>query len=225
MRILLIEDEKRFGQSLKGLLESESYAVDWFQNGTDGLKQGIYEEYDVAIIDVGLPDISGLEVVKKLREAGETMPILMLTALSQLKDKVDGLDSGADDYVVKPVLFEELLARLRSLLRRPPVVKPIIYKCGSLKMDLAKRDVTRCGKLINLSLKEFGLLEYLIRNAGTTLSRQDLIDHVWDGSLDPFSNTVDVHIGYLRNKIDKAFPKEPAIIHTIRGVGYRLQDI
>lgn len=222
MRILLIEDEKRFGQSLKKLLEGESYAVNWFMTGEEGYKEGIMEEYDVAIVDVGLPDVSGREVVRRWREAECTIPVLMLTALGQLKDKVVGLDSGADDYVVKPVLFDELLARLRSLLRRPPVVDPVVYTCGSLTIDTTKRVVRRAGRLINLSLKEYALLEYLMRNAGTAVSRQTLIDHVWDNALDSFSNTVDVHVGYLRTKIDRAFPHEKPLIHTVRGIGYRV---
>jgi len=224
MRILLIEDEKRFGQSLKKLLEGESYAVNWFELGEAGYKDGVVEEYDVAIVDVGLPDISGREVVRRWRESGVTVPVLMLTALGQVKDKVVGLDSGADDYVVKPVLFDELLARLRSLLRRPPLVDSVVYRCGSLTIDVTKRAVTRAGKSVNLSLKEYALLEYLARNAGVTMSRQTLIDHVWDSELDSFSNTVDVHIGYLRQKIDRAFPKERPIIQTVRGIGYKIAE-
>lgn len=224
MKILLIEDEKRFGQSLKKLLEGESYAVNWFTTGEAGYKEGAVEEYDVAIVDVGLPDISGREVVRRWRKAEVNVPVLMLTALGQVKDKVVGLDSGADDYVVKPVLFDELLARLRSLMRRPPLVDPVIYRCGSLTIDVTKREVKRAGQVVNLSLKEYALLEYLARNTGVVVSRQSLIDHVWDNELDSFSNTVDVHIGYLRQKIDRAFPKEPKIIKTVRGIGYKLAE-
>lgn len=224
MRILLIEDEKRFGQSLKKLLESESYAVNWFERGEAGYKEGVIEEYDVAIVDVGLPDLSGREIVQRWREANVTLPVLMLTALGQIKDKITGLDSGADDYVVKPVLFDELLARLRSLLRRPPVVEPLIYRCGSLQLDTTHRLVTRAGTPVRLSLKEYALLEYLMRHADTPVSRQTLIDHVWDNELDPFSNTVDVHIGYLRQKIDRAFAHEPPVIKTVRGIGYTVSS-
>lgn len=223
MRLLLIEDDKRFGRSLRGLLADEGYAVDWAVTGELGLKQAWQESYDLAIVDVGLPDISGVEVVKQLRQRGQAVPILFLTALGQLKDKVTGLDAGADDYVVKPVLFEELLARLRTLLRRPPEVKPLVLECQDLQMDLAARRVTRAKKEIELSLKEFALLEYLLRQIGRTVSRQELIDHVWDSELDSFSNTVDVHIGYLRRKIDAAFPRRARLIKTVRGIGYRLE--
>lgn len=222
MRLLLIEDDQRFGRTLQGLLADEGYAVDWAKTGEDGLKRAWQEEYDLAIVDVGLPDMSGRDVVKQMRERGQMLPILFLTALGQLKDKVLGLDSGADDYVVKPVLFQELLARLRTLLRRPPQVAPLVLECRELKMDLNGRQVTRAGKTIELSLKEFALLEYLLRQTGRTVSRQELIDHVWDSELDPFSNTVDVHIGYLRKKIDVAFPKKHPLIKTVRGIGYRL---
>lgn len=222
MRLLLVEDDRRFGRSLKGLLESEGYAVDWYQTGTDGVKHGRLEDYDLAIIDIGLPDISGREVVRRLREADVTTPVLFLTALGQLRDKVLGLDAGADDYVVKPVLFEELLARLRTLLRRPPLTTPVILKCGDLTMDLSARLVKRDGQEIHLSLKEYALLEYLMRQSNRTVSRQELIDHVWDSELDAFSNTVDVHIGYLRRKIDDAFAESKPILKTVRGIGYRL---
>lgn len=225
MRILLIEDEKRFGQSLKKLLEGESYAVNWCMLGEEGYKEGIFEEYDAAIVDVGLPDISGREVVSRWREQNCALPVLMLTALGQLKDKVVGLDSGADDYVVKPVMFDELLARLRSLLRRPPVVNATVFTCGTLEVNSTRREVTRAGKSVHLSLKEYALLEYLIRNVSLAVSRQTLMDHVWDNQLDPFSNTVDVHIGYLRQKIDKAFPREKPVIHTVRGIGYKIAEL
>ncbi len=224
MRLLLIEDDLAFGKSVKGLLEDEGYAVDWAQNGSDGLKRGRFEDYDLAVVDIGLPDMSGLEVVKQLRATGFATPTLFLTALGQLKDKVQGLDAGADDYVVKPVLFDELLARLRSLLRRPPVLTAANLTCQDLTMDLAARRVTRGKTEIELSLKEFALLEYLLRQAGRTVSRQELIDHVWDSELDSFSNTVDVHIGYLRKKIDQTFPKRSKLIKTVRGIGYTLQQ-
>lgn len=224
MRLLLIEDDLAFGKSVKGLLEDEGYAVDWAQTGADGLKRGRFEDYDLAVVDIGLPDMSGLDVVKQLRAAGSSTPTLFLTALGQLKDKVQGLDAGADDYVVKPVLFDELLARLRSLLRRPPILTATNLSCQDLTMDLAARRVTRGRAEIELSLKEFALLEYLLRQAGRTVSRQELIDHVWDSELDSFSNTVDVHIGYLRKKIDVAFPKKDRLIRTIRGIGYTLNQ-
>ena len=207
---------------MQGLLADEGYAIDWAKTGEEGLKRAWQEEYDLAIVDVGLPDMSGRDVVKQMRERGQMLPILFLTALGQLKDKVMGLDSGADDYVVKPVLFDELLARLRTLLRRPPQVTPLTLECRDLKMDLSARRVTRSNKPVDLSLKEFALLEYLLRQVGRTVSRQELIDHVWDSELDPFSNTVDVHIGYLRRKIDVAFPKKTPLIKTVRGIGYRL---
>lgn len=222
MRLLLVEDDIRFGRSLVKLLADEGYAVDWQKTGEGGLKQARLENYDIAIIDVGLPDISGREVVSQMRQSGIATPILFLTALGQIKDKVLGLDAGADDYVVKPVLFDELLARLRTLLRRPPLTAPLLFTCGNLSLDLTSRRVKRGKQEIKLSLKEFALLEYLIRQIDRPVSRQELIDHVWDSSLDPFSNTVDVHIGYLRQKIDVPFPHDPPLIHTVRGIGYLL---
>ncbi len=222
MRLLLIEDELKFGESLKKALQSESYAVDWATSGEKGLSQARVENYDLAIIDIGLPDVSGLEVVQQLRHQRNTLPVLFLTALGQTKDKIRGLDAGGDDYMVKPIVFEELLARLRSLMRRPAQSETPDYTYDTLHLDPASHRVTRVGQEVNLSLKEFALLDYLMRNQEKVVSRQDILDHVWDEDVDPFSNIVDVYIGYLRTKIDKAFPAERALIKTVKGIGYKL---
>lgn len=224
MRLLLVEDEKRFGSFLQKALQSESYAVDWLLNGREGYEQASIESYDVIILDINLPELSGLEIIKLLRDEGITTPVIMLTALGQVSDKVRGLDYGADDYVVKPVDADELLARIRSVLRRPKKSDPTIYRMSDLIVNTSTREVSRNGEQVKLTLKEYSLLEYLIRNASRVVARQELIDHVWDGDIDPLSNTIDVYVGYLRTKIDKNFPNKPPLLQTVHGVGYRLSS-
>lgn len=222
MRILLIEDEKKLALSLKKSLETESYAVDVSFDGEDGYQQAGCEEYDLIILDLGLPKMDGIEVAQALRQEKITTPILMLTARDTTRDKIQGLNFGADDYLIKPFDFEELLARIRALLRRGPKEPATVYQVDNLTLDPGARVVKRCDCELHLSGTEYALLEYLLRNAGRILSKQQIIDHVWDIDTDPFSNIVDVYIGYLRNKIDRAFPKDKPLLQTIKGLGYRI---
>lgn len=222
MRILLIEDEKKLAQSLKKALETESYAVDICFDGESGYQQAATEEYDLIILDLGLPKMDGLTVAKKLRGEKVTIPILMLTARDAVESKIKGLDVGADDYLVKPFKFEELLARIRAILRRSSPEPSLIYQVDNLTLDPRSHIVKRADQEISLSGKEYALLELLLRHKGQILSKQQIIDHVWDIDTDPFSNVVDVYIGYLRNKLDKAFPREAPLIYTVKGLGYRL---
>ena len=222
MRILVVEDEEKLAKSLKKALEAESYAVDVALDGEEGYEMAGVEEYDLVILDLGLPSLDGVEVAKKLREEKVKTPILMLTARDTTENKIQGLDSGADDYLVKPFEFEELIARIRALLRRGPKNPDLILKVGTLTLDPTGHIVKRGNRELRLSAKEYALLEYLMRNSGQILSKSQLIEHVWDSELNPFSNVVDVYIGYLRNKIDKPFPKENPLVITIKGIGYRI---
>lgn len=224
MRILIVEDEEKLASSLKKILESESYAVDTAPDGELGLDMALSEDYDLIILDLGLPKMDGVAVCRELRAEGVDKPVLMLTARDSIKDKTGGLDTGADDYLVKPFVLEELLARIRSLLRRSGGTKEIILKSGSLIVDPVSKSVSRAGKEIRLTAKEFGLLEYLMRRKGQIIGKQQLLEHVWDMNADPFSNVVDVYIGYLRNKIDKEFPKEKPLITTFKGMGYKIEN-
>lgn len=222
MRILIIEDEHKIAGALKRGLTQEKFAVDLEYDSDSGLGAALNESYDVMIIDRMLPgSIEGLEVCREIRRNNIHTPILLLTAKDQIRDRVDGLNSGADDYLIKPFSFEELLARIRALMRRPSVAKNTILKVGDLTLDTINYDVKRDNKLINLSSKEFALLEYLMRNSGHVISKDTIIAHVWDFDADILPNTVEVYIGYLRNKIDKPF-KGPSLIQTLRGFGYKL---
>ena len=222
MRILLIEDEEKLANSLKKALQTQAFAVDIQNDGASGLEAAFGEEYDLIILDLGLPNLDGLEITKHLRQEKIATPILMLTARDSLKNKVEGLDIGADDYLVKPFEFEELLARIRALLRRADENKPTTFQVDNLTLDPNSHLVARGEKEISLSAKEYALLEYLIRHPSQIISKQQLIDHVWDIDLDPFSNVVDVYIGYLRTKVDRNFPNDPPLIKTIKGLGYKL---
>lgn len=222
MRLLLIEDEEKLAKSLKKALETQTFAVDVKYDGQEGLDIAFGDEYDLIILDLGLPNLDGIEITKRLREENIITPILMLTARDNLKNKVEGLDIGADDYLVKPFEFDELLARIRALLRRNNGNIQSTFKVDNLSLDPSSHLVYRGENEINLSAKEYALLEYLIRNSGHIVSKQQIIDHVWDIDLDPFSNVVDVYIGYLRSKIDRAFPNDPPLIKTIKGLGYKL---
>ncbi len=222
MRILVVEDEHKIAQALKRGLEQEHYAVDVAFNGDDGLASARAETYDLIVLDRMLPGKDGIAICRELRKDGNHAPILMLTAKDQVRDRVEGLDAGADDYVVKPFSFEELLARVRALLRRPHEAADTVLTVADLTLDPASFSVSRASTPILLSGKEFALLEYLMRSAGRVLSKDMIMSHVWDFDADILPNTVEVYIGYLRNKIDKPFPA-PNLIHTRRGFGYTLK--
>jgi DNA-binding response OmpR family regulator len=220
MRILVIEDEPKMAKILKKALRQESYAVDIATDGEEGLSIAVSLDYDAAIIDRMLPGIDGLTIVDGIRKAGKQTPIILLTAMGSIADKTSGLDAGADDYMVKPFAIEELLARVRALTRRPPLSSSTVLKIDDLSLDTATREVKRANQSIELTNKESALLEYLMRNPGRPLSKQTLIEHVWDFDADILPNTVEVYVKYLRHKIDKPFKKP--LIKTIRGVGYAL---
>ena len=222
MRILIIEDEQKIAKALKQGLSQEKFAVDIEFDADGGLGAALSEPYDLMIIDRMLPgSMEGLDIVKKVREKGIKAPVLLLTAKDQVEDRVDGLDSGADDYLVKPFAFDELLARIRALLRRPSETKGRVLQIEDLTLDTVNYEVRRGGKLIALSGKEYALLEYLMRGSGRVLNKDQIIAHVWDFDSDVLPNTVEVYIGYLRNKIDKPF-SGPPLIQTMRGFGYKL---
>jgi two-component system, OmpR family, response regulator len=222
MRVLIIEDEHKIAGALKKALEQESYAVDVSYDGDDGYAMATTEPYDVAIIDRMIPgEYDGLAIVKEMRAAKIHTPVLLLTAMSSVHDRAKGLDGGADDYLVKPFALEELLARVRALLRRPTEQQANVLTIGDLSLDTVSYSVKRAGKEINLTSKEFALLEYLLRNPGRPLSKDVIISHVWDYDADILPNTVEVYIKYLRNKIDAPFKGD--LIHTIRGFGYKLE--
>lgn len=222
MRILIVEDEHKIANALKKGLEQEHYAVDVVYDGLEGIGFATTKPYDLLILDRMLPNISdGLAIAKAVREEGKHMPIIMLTAKGQLNDKVDGLNRGADDYLVKPFAFEELLARVRALLRRPHQAIGKELRVDDLVLDPQTYTVRRQDKPISLSSKEYALLEYLMRNPGRILTKEMIISHVWDYDADILPNTVEVYIGYLRNKIDKPF-SGAKLINTVRGFGYQL---
>jgi two-component system, OmpR family, response regulator len=222
MRILIVEDDHKIANAIKKGLEQESYAVDVSYDGQDGLGQALTIEYDLIILDRMLPEVDGIEICKALREKKNNTPILILTAKDKIQDRVEGLNAGADDYLVKPFAFEELLARVKALLRRPVEVKENRLKINDLELDRLTYEVRRAGKKIKLSNKEFALLEYLMRNPGRILTKDNIISHVWDYDADILPNTVEVYIGYLRSKIDKPFPKSKSLLETARGFGYKI---
>ncbi|MCL5969945.1 MAG: response regulator transcription factor [Patescibacteria group bacterium] len=225
MRILVIEDEHKIAHSIKKGLEQESYAVDVSYDGSNGFDLAATEDYDVIVLDLLLPEIDGITVCKKLREEKIHTPILMLTAKGELNDKVAGLDAGADDYLVKPFAFEELLARIRALTRRPQKSLNAILSYKDLSLNTQTFEVKRGKTIIRLSKKEFSLLEYLLRHPETVLTKEQIISHVWNYDADVLPNTVEVYIGYLRNKIDKSYGKNETLIQTIRGFGYKLGKV
>ncbi|MEI6144519.1 MAG: response regulator transcription factor [Candidatus Berkelbacteria bacterium] len=222
MRILIIEDDHKIAGAVKRGMEQEKFAVDISYDGQDGLGQALTIDYDAIILDRMLPEIDGIEVCRTLREKENHTPILMLTAKDKLNDRVEGLNAGADDYLVKPFAFVELLARVRALLRRPVETKEMVLKIDDLILNTMTFEVTRGGKKIELSATEFSLLEYLMRNPNRILTKDNIISHVWDYDADILPNTVEVYIGYLRNKIDKPFAKKLQLIQTARGFGYKL---
>lgn len=222
MRILIIEDEHKIARALKKALEQENYAVDVVYDGDEGYAMATTEPYDAAVIDRMLPGkYDGIAIVKAMREAKIHTPVLFLSALGSVAERTAGLDAGADDYLVKPFALEELLARLRALLRRPTEQQSTTLTLGDLTLDTLTYSVERAGKPIQLTSKEFALLEYLMRNPGRPLSKDVIISHVWDYDADILPNTVEVYIKYLRNKID--IPFETPLLHTVRGFGYKLE--
>jgi len=224
MRILVIEDEPKIAGALKRGLDQEKYAVDIEDDAESGLGAALSQPYDLMIIDRMLPgDMEGLDIAGEVRAKNIHTPILILTAKGEVSDRVTGLNIGADDYLVKPFSFDELLARVRALLRRPKESKGEILQVSNLTLDALKFEVRRAGELIQLSSKEFALLEYLMRNAERIISKDSIIAHVWNFDADILPNTVEVYIGYLRTKIDKPF-KSPELIHTVRGFGYKLGE-
>ena len=222
MRVLVVEDEPGIAQFIRQGLREAGYAVDVAYDGEEGLDYVYVAEYDVLVLDILLPKLDGLDVLHALRARGVKTPVLLLTAKDTVEDRVRGLDSGADDYLVKPFAFPELVARLRALLRRPPLqIDPVLH-LGDLAMDTARREVRRGGRLIELSPREFTLLEYFMRHPQHVLTRTQLAEHVWNFDFFNDSNVVDVYIGYLRRKIDRGFDRP--LLQTVRGVGYRLSD-
>jgi len=220
MRILVIEDEKKVANFIKKGLEEEHYAVDTAYNGETGLYMTEVNEYDLVVLDLMIPKIDGLEVLKRIRGDKNSVPILVLTAKDTVEDIVRGLDLGCDDYLTKPFEFKEFLARIRALLRREKVEKEPVLKVADLTLSLVTHKVMRKGKEIELTSKEYALLEYFMRNPDKVLTRTMISEHVWDYHFDSMTNVIDVYVNYLRKKIDKGF--EPKLIHTIRGVGYIL---
>ena len=222
MRILLVEDEKKVASFIKKGLEEEFYSVDVAYDGKEGLRLALIEEYDLIILDIMLPFKDGFTVLKELRNEKISIPVLFLTAKDTLSDKEQGLDSGADDYLPKPFAFEELLARVRALLRRKAVEKDLVIKVLDLSLDTQTHSVTRNNVEIPLTPKEYSILEYLIRNKNRVISRTMLSEHVYDYHFDSDTNVIDVYINKLRNKVDKGF--DVPVIHTIRGVGYMIKE-
>ena len=221
MRALVVEDEVKMAALIRRGLVEEGYAADVARTGEEALWMARATPYDAIVLDVMLPGRNGLDVCRSLRESGVWSPILMLTARDGVEDKVSGLDSGADDYLSKPFSFAELLARLRALTRRGPSERPAVLEVGSLRLDPATRQAWRGEAEVDLSAKEFALLETFMRNAGDVLTRLDLLEHAWDYGYENRSNVVDVYVRYLRAKIDRPFSLDS--IETVRGVGYRLR--
>lgn len=221
MRLLIIEDDRAIAEALKEGLEDESYAVDTASDGDEGYRTAAADEYDVIILDVMLPGMNGYEVCQKLRAEGISTPILMLTAKDQTRDVVQGLDTGADDYLAKPFQFDVLLARLRALLRRPSEKHAEILQVGDLTLDPSTKEVTRAGQPVKLTSKEYAVLEYMMRNPSKVLSKESFISHVWDFDADVLPNTVEQFVMFVRRKIDKPF--DVKLIHTVPGFGYKIE--
>jgi len=220
MKVLIVEDEHKIANSIKQGLAQENFTVDVAYDGIAGYDLAVSEEYDVIILDRLLPGMEGVELCKKLREKNNHTPVLILTAKGQISDRVEGLESGADDYLVKPFAFEELLARIKALGRRPRKTLETILKLSDLSLNTKTYEVKRGSTLIRLSSKEFAFLEYLLRHPGEILTKDQIINHVWDYDSNILPNTIEVYIGYLRNKIDKGYKNK--LIQTIRGFGYKI---
>lgn len=221
MRILLAEDEAKVASFLARGLEAEGHAVEVAADGETALSRLTGETFDLAILDVGLPRRDGLSVLGEIRRLQRRLPVLVLTARDSVADRVAGLDAGADDYLSKPFAFDELLARVRALLRRGSAAAPSVLQIADLRLDPATREVTRAGRRIELTAREFALLEYFLRHPGRVLSRARIAENVWGTSYDTFTNVIDVYVNYLRKKVDAGF--EPRLLHTVRGAGYVLR--
>jgi len=220
MRILVVEDEPGIARFICQGLGEAGYAVDAASDGQEGLDYALAAPYDLLILDILLPKMDGLRLLHELRDRGVRTPVLLLTARDTVEDRVQGLDSGADDYLVKPFAFPELLARVRALLRRPPLQSDPVLRVGDLELDTVRREVRRAGRRIDLSPREFSLLEYLMRHPHQVLTRTQIAEHIWNFDFYAESNVVDVYIGYLRRKVDRGFDRP--LLHTVRGVGYRI---
>ena len=220
MRILLVEDEQKVASFIRSALEEQSYAVDVSHDGEEGYYLAESTDYDLIVLDIMIPKLDGFQVLRRIRTRKPALPVLVLTARGSVEDRVRGLDLGADDYLVKPFALAELTARVRALLRRGVREAVNELRIDDLVLDASRRRVSRAGKPIDLSNKEYSLLEYLIRNANHVVTRTMIAEHVWDASFDSFTNVIDVYINHLRNKIDRNFPRK--LIHSVRGVGYRL---
>jgi DNA-binding response OmpR family regulator len=223
MKILLVEDEQAIAEFVINSLKAENFSVDWAQSGLRGLMWAKVNQYDLAILDINLGSgESGLETCEAIRERGKTFPILVLSVINDPQTKISALNLGADDYLTKPFFAAELIARVRALLRREKKMTGPKLMLADLEMDTLTHTVTRRGRPVTLNRKEFALLEYMLRNAGTTLTRGMILEHVWDMNADPFTNTVDVHIRFLRAKIDDRYKKK--LIKTIHGYGYKIEE-
>lgn len=220
MRVLVVEDEPGIALFVRQGLSEAGYAVDVAGDGEEGLDYALAAEYDAIILDILLPRMDGLDVLRQVRDQGVMTPVLLLTARDAVEDRVQGLDAGADDYLVKPFAFSELLARIRALLRRPPLQAGAVLRVGDLEMDVARHEARRAQRVVELSPREFALLEYLMRHPAQVLSRTQIIEHVWNFDFSYESNVVDVYIGYLRRKLNRG--SDTPLIQTVRGVGYRL---
>jgi two-component system OmpR family response regulator len=221
MRLLVVEDDAKLARALERGLQREGYAVDLAETGDEALSQATTNDYDAVVLDVMLPGRDGFSVCKAMRRQERWSPVLMLTARDQVTDRIRGLDAGADDYLVKPFDFGELLARLRALIRRGPSERPPVLEVGDLRIDPAARVVTRAGREVELTVREFALLQFLAQRAGEVVSREQLLEHVWDNAEEGSTNVVDVYIGYLRNKVERPFRGK--IIRTVRGIGFMLE--
>ncbi len=222
MRVLVVEDEAEVADLVARALREAAWAVDVAGTGAGALEALAINEYDLAVLDIGLPDLSGLEVCRRWRERGGRTPILMLTARAGLSDRVTGLDAGADDYLPKPFALTELLARLRALARRPAPTLGVVLTYADLRLDTRTRTAWRADREVTLTSREYAMLEYLLRNPDQVLSRGRIIEHVWDDNFDPVANAVDVLVGRVRRKVDGE--DDPALIHTVRGAGYLLAE-
>jgi DNA-binding response OmpR family regulator len=220
MRILIVEDDRALASFLRKGLEAEHHAVDTAHDGELGRTMALEFDYDLVVLDLNLPGVDGLSILKSVRQRKMNLPVMILTARSRVEDRVQCLDTGADDYLVKPFSFLEFSARVRALLRRSQLPSELVLTVRDLLLDRVQRKVERAGRHIELTTKEFALLEYLMRNAGRRVTRAMIIEHVWNMNFDSTTNVVDVYINYLRRKVDDGF--SPALIHTVRGVGYQI---
>lgn len=220
MRILIVEDDLKISSALKRGLERQTYAVDVCNDGQDGLTMATTEDYDLVILDRMLPNVDGIEILREMRKSSISTPVLLLTAKDRVLDRAEGLNNGADDYLTKPFAFVELIARVRALLRRPNQLKETNIENSGVELNRDSFTAKRSDKIIELSAKEFALLEYLMNSGDRIVTKDQIMQHVWDYDSDILPNTVEVYIGYLRNKLEKPFPSLPKLIHTRRGFGY-----